>query len=103
MATASRVFTSLTKPMLFFCQCKGFHIIVHLDETLVLICSKHVGKMEQFFFLFVLLVLHINFFQVRTLPHSVILFLGLFGNTVDISVSVISLILFFSHFLPALQ
>ena len=42
-----RIFTSLTKAMLFLCQCKGLHII-HLDDNLILICSKHVGKRAFF-------------------------------------------------------
>ena len=40
LATAPRVFTSLTKPILFLCHCKGLHIVIYLDDILVLVCSK---------------------------------------------------------------
>ena len=42
--TTPRVFTSLTMLILFLFQCKGFHIIIYVDDILVLICCKHVGK-----------------------------------------------------------
>ena len=44
LATAPRVFTSLTKPILFLCHCKGLHIVIYLDDILVLVCSKWAGK-----------------------------------------------------------
>ena len=39
-----RVFTALTKPILLLCQCKGFCIVVYLDDVLVLVHSNWVGK-----------------------------------------------------------
>ena len=35
--------TSLTKPILFLSQCKGF-LIIYLDDILALTHSNHVGK-----------------------------------------------------------
>ena len=43
-ATASRVFTALTKPILFLCHHKDFHIVICLDDILVLVCSKWADK-----------------------------------------------------------
>ena len=39
LTKASRVFTALTKPILFFCHHKGFHIIINLDNILILVHS----------------------------------------------------------------
>ena len=63
LATAPRVFTSLTKPILFLCHCKGLHILIYLDDILVLVCSKWAGKWACLFLcsLLVHLGLHINF------------------------------------------
>ena len=63
LATAPRVFTSLMKPILFLCHCKGFHIVIYLDDILVLICSKLAGKRACLILcsLLVHLGLHINF------------------------------------------
>ena len=36
LATATRLFTALTKPILFLCQCKGFTIVIYLDNILIL-------------------------------------------------------------------
>ena len=44
LATAPRIFMSLTKPILFLCHCKGLGIVIYLDDILVLVCSKWVGK-----------------------------------------------------------
>ena len=44
LATAPRVFTTLTKPILFLCHCKDFHIVIYFDDTLVLVHSKWAGK-----------------------------------------------------------
>ena len=44
LATAPRVFTSFTKPILLLWHCKGFHIVIYLNDILVLICSKWAGK-----------------------------------------------------------
>ena len=44
LVTAPRVFTSLTKPILFLCHHKGLHIVIYLDDILVLVHSKRAGK-----------------------------------------------------------
>ena len=44
LATAPRVFTSLTKPILFLCCCKVLHIVIYLDDILVLVHCKWAGK-----------------------------------------------------------
>ena len=44
LATAPRVFSALTKPMLIVCHHKGFCIVIYLDDNLVLVCSKQAGK-----------------------------------------------------------
>ena len=63
LARAPRVFTSLTKPILFLCHCKGLHIVIYLDDILVLVRSKWAGKRAHLFLcsLLVHLGLHINF------------------------------------------
>ena len=65
IAMAPRVFTMLTKPMLFLCHCDGLHVIIYLDDILVLTCSKCAGKTTQTFLcsLFFVLV-YISIFQV---------------------------------------
>ena len=62
-AKAPRVFTSLTKPILFLCHHKGLCIVIYLDDILVLVCSKWAGKRACLFLcsLLVCLGLHINF------------------------------------------
>ena len=62
LATVPRVFTALTKPILFLCHHKGFCIVFYLDDTLVLVCSKLAGKRACSFLcsLVVCLALHIN-------------------------------------------
>ena len=44
LATAPCIFTSLTKPILFLCCCKGFCIVIYVDYILILVHSKHAGK-----------------------------------------------------------
>ena len=44
LATVPKVFFSHIKPILFFCQYKGFHLIIYLDDILVLIHFKHADK-----------------------------------------------------------
>ena len=63
LATGPRVFTSLTKPILFLCCHKGFHIVNYLDDILVLIHSKWADKRACLFLcsLLVHLSLHIIF------------------------------------------
>ena len=78
LATAPRVFTSLTKPILFLCHCKGLHIVIYLDDIFVIVCSKQAGQRAHFFLcsLLVCLGLHINFFQVGPSPLLVLYFFG---------------------------
>ena len=89
LATAPRVFMSLPKPILFLCHCKGLHIVIYLDDSLVLICSKWVGKRAHLFFssLLVCLELHINFFKSDLCLSQTFTFLGLCLDTVLMSVS----------------
>ena len=63
LATAPKVFTSLMKPILFLCHHQGLCIVIYLDDILVLICSKQVGKRAHLFLcsLLVHLGLYINF------------------------------------------
>ena len=89
LATAPRVFTSLTKPILFLCHHKGLCIVISLDDILVLVCSKQVGK-RACSFLFSLLVhlgLHINFFKSDHHLSQTFTFLGLCWDTPHMSVS----------------
>ena len=44
LAATPRLFTSLMKPILILCYCKGLCIVIYLDDILVLICSKRAGK-----------------------------------------------------------
>ena len=44
LATAPRVFTAPTKPILFLCWGKGSHIVINLDDIFVLLWSKQVGR-----------------------------------------------------------
>ena len=48
LATVPKVFTFLTEPILFLCQCKGFYII-HLDDILVLFHSECTDKWNDLF------------------------------------------------------
>ena len=63
LATAPWVFMALTKPIMYLCHWKGFCIGIYLDDILVLICSKWVGKRSHSFLcsLLVWLGLHIIF------------------------------------------
>ena len=58
-----RFFTTLTKPIPFLFNHKGFCIVIYLDDILVLVHSKQVGKRAYSFLCFILahLGLHINF------------------------------------------
>ena len=40
LATATWISTALAKPFLFLCHCKGVHIVIYLDDILVLACSS---------------------------------------------------------------
>ena len=89
LATAPRVLTSLTKPILFLCHCKGLCIVIYLDDILVLVCSKWVGKRACSFLcsLLVHLGLHINFSKSDLHLSQTFTFLGLCWDTVCMSVS----------------
>ena len=89
LATATRVFTSLMKPILFLCHCKGLCIVICLDDILVLVCSKWAGKRAHLFFcsLLVHLGLHINFSKSDLHLSQTCTFLGLCWDTVCMSVS----------------
>ena len=49
LATAPMVFTAFTKPILFLWHHKGFHIVICLDDILVLVHSKWAGKRAHSF------------------------------------------------------
>ena len=89
LATAPRVFTSLTKPILFLCHHKGLHIVKYLDDILVLVHSKWAGKRAHLFLcsLLVQLGLHINFATSDFCLSQTFTFLGLCWDTVHMSVS----------------
>ena len=89
LATAPRVFTSLTKPILFLCHCKGLRIVIYLDDILVLVHSKQAGKRACLFLcsLLVHLSLHINFSKSDLCLSQSFTFLGLCWDTVCMSVS----------------
>ena len=88
LATVPRVFTSLTKPILFLCHCKGLRIVIYLDDILVLIHSKCVDKRAHLFLcsLLVHLGLHINFSKSDFRLSQAFTFLGLCWDTVHMSV-----------------
>ena len=89
LATAPRVFISLMKPILFLCHRKGLHIVIYLDDILVLVCSKWVGKRACLFLcsLLVCLGLHINFSKLDLLLSQSFTYLGLCWDTVCMLVS----------------
>ena len=89
LATAPRVFTSLMKPILFLCHHRGLCIVISLDDILVLICSKQVGKRACLFLcsLLVHLGLHINFSKSDLHLSQSFNILGLCLDTVHMSVS----------------
>ena len=88
LATAPRVFTALTKPILFLCCHKGFCIIICLDDILFLVCSKWAGKRADLVLcsLLVHLGLHINFSKSDCHFTQTFCFLGLCWDTVHMSV-----------------
>ena len=89
LATAPRVFTSITKPILFLCHRKGLHIVIYLDDMLVLVHSKQAGKWAHLFLcsLLIRLGLHINFSKLDLCLSQSFTFLGLCWDTVCMSVS----------------
>ena len=84
LATAAWVFTALTEPILFLCHCKGFCIVICLDDILVLVHSKQAGKgaCSILLSLLVQLGLHINFSKSDLCLTQIFCFLGLCWNTV---------------------
>ena len=89
LATAPRVFTSLMKPILFLCCCKVLHIVIYLDDILVLVHSKKAGKRAHLFLcsLLVHLGLHINFSKSDLCFSHTFTFLGLCWDIVCMLVS----------------
>ena len=89
LATAPRVFMALTKPILLLCHHKGFHIVINLDDMLVLVCSNLASRRACLFlcFLFVCLGLHINFSKTDIHLTHTFCFVGLSWDTGHMSVS----------------
>ena len=86
LAVAPKVFMSLTEPILFLCRCKGLHIVIYLDDILVLVCSKQAGKRACLFFCSLLVHhgLHINFSKSDLHLSQTFCLLGLCWDTVRI-------------------
>ena len=80
---------ALTKPILFLCHHRGLHIVIYLDDILVLIHSKWVGKRACLFLcsLMVCLGLHINFSKSDLHLSQTFCFLGACWDTFHMSVS----------------
>ena len=74
---------------MFLCHCKGLHIVIYLNDILVLVCSKQVGKWAHLFLcsFLVHLGLHINFLKSDLCLSQTFTFLGLCWDTVPMSVS----------------
>ena len=91
LTTAPRIFTALTKPIMFLCCHKGFCIVIYLDDILILVCSKLAGKRAHLFLcsLLVCLGLHINFSKSDLHLTQTFCFLGLCWDTVHMSVSLL--------------
>ena len=89
LATAPRVFKSFPKPISCLCHHKGLHIVIYLDDILVLIHSKQAGKRAHLFLcsLLVRLGLHINFSKSDLCLSQTFCFFRLCWDTVHISVS----------------
>ena len=89
LATACRVFMSLTKPILFLCCCKGLSVVIYLDDILVLVRYKWVGKRacSCLCSLLVHLGLNIDFSKSDLCFTQTFTFLGLCWDTVCMSVS----------------
>ena len=89
LATAPRVIVSLTKPILFLCHHRCLHIVIYMDDILVLVCSKQAGKRACLFLcsLLVCLGLHINLSKSDLHLSQTFCFLGLCWDTVHMSVS----------------
>ena len=75
--------------ILFLCHHRGFHIVIYLDDILVLVHCKCTGKREHLFLcsLLVHLGLHIIFSKSDLHLSQTFYFLGLCWDTVHMSVS----------------
>ena len=82
-------FTFLTKPILFLCHCKGLCIVIYLNDILVIICSRWVGKRACSFLcsLLVHLSLHVKFSKSDLHLSQTFTFLQLYWDTVCMLVS----------------
>ena len=91
LATAPQVFTVLTKPILFLCHCKGFSVVIYLDDILVLVHSKQAGRRVHLSLcsLLVRLGLHINFSKSDLCLTQTFCFMGLCWDTVHKSASLL--------------
>ena len=49
LAKAPRIFTVITKAIVFLCHHKGLYVIIYLDDILVFTCTKHAGERAQTF------------------------------------------------------
>ena len=89
LATACQLFAALTKPILFLFHCKSFHIVIYLDDIMVLVHSKQADRRAHSFLcsLLVGLGLHINFSKSDLHLTQTFCFLGLCWDTVHMSVS----------------
>ena len=89
LATTPGIFITLTKPILFLCHHKGFHIIIYLDDILVLVHSKWAGRRACLFLcsLLVRLGLHISFSKSDLCLTQTFCFLRLCWDTVHMSLS----------------
>ena len=89
LAAAPWVFTALTKPILFLYHCKDFHIVIYLNDILVLVHSMQADKRAHLFLcsLLVRLGLHINFCKSDLCLLQTFCFLELCWDTVCMSLS----------------
>ena len=80
---------TLTKSIFFLFQCKGFCIVIYLDDILVLVCSKQAGKKAHSFFCSLLdhLGLHIKMSKSGLCLTQTLYVFGLCWDTVHMSVS----------------
>ena len=74
LATASRVFTSLNKPMLFLCRYKDFHVNIYSDDIWVLTQSILAKDMNSFVLSIGSYWITYYIFQFWTLPHLILFF-----------------------------
>ena len=82
------IFTALTKPDPFLCHHESFHIVINLDDVLVLVCSKWAGNRACSFLcsLLVWLGLYPIFSKPDLCLTQTFCFLGLCCDTVQKSV-----------------